>query len=367
MGAPGWRGRPHELPFALITPKDAKDDNMHSLPCSRETIQKGLLWVAIIALANSLWMVWAFGYAMSVRHAIALVAVDIVGALAFVLRGFMLSEGAKGAGHLAAAAGVGAIAIAFFSHLGYTIGMRSESISQSTMQAAAYTMRTDAVTENKDLLAVMKKRLVDLTEQNGWSASVTAEALRAQIAASELDIEQEKARGGCKSKCLKKVKALGDLQGQIAILETRDGLVKEIAATQKVIATASEATIATEVKGSPVKAQTEFLGQIWNAAMGEDAETILNPSAVQMSLTSILVGVLISLASTASPPILFWLAFWAPTGDKKIHAPAHQAKPGTPPARSWNLAGVNVGTMPTMPGLAIMPASDAARGVYRAA
>jgi len=48
-----------------------------------------------------------------------------------------------------------------------------------------------------------EKRLAELEGANaGWITTVTADALRAQLASAELAISQEAARGGCKAKCL---------------------------------------------------------------------------------------------------------------------------------------------------------------------
>jgi hypothetical protein len=324
---------------------------MHIAPISLHRLQQILLTAGVIALVNSLAMVWAFGASMSLRHAVGLVIVDIVGTLAFVMAGFMATANARGAARAAYGLGAAALTIAFFSHLGYTIGMRTESVAEATTQAAAYTMRADNVAEKRELLAVMQSQLTDLREQNAWSASVTADALRQQVVVGEEAVRQEEARRGCKSKCLDKMAKLADLKSRIATLEKQDDLSARIAATQAVIADAGEATIATKVKLSPVKAQTEFVPQLYNLMVGADAETILSPTGVQMSITGIIIGFLIALASTGSAPALFWLAFWGATEQStptaKPVVPQRREAPPAPAAPSSSFGFI----LPSAPSL----------------
>lgn len=328
---------------------------MNHAPISLPRMQQILLCAGVIALANSLAMVWAYGASMSTKHAIGLVIVDIIGVLAFVMAGFMSSADAKGAARFANGIGAVALAIAFFSHLGYTIGMRTENIATATAQTQAVKLRTKGVENQQELLDVMRKQLTDLREQNAWSGAVTADALRQKVAVYEEDVRQEEARKGCKSKCLAKMGKLAELKGQIATLEKADDLTTRIAATERAIATASEATIATKVDASPVRAQTEFVPQIYNLLTGAETDEILNPNAVQMSITGIIIGFLIAVASTGSAPALFWLAFWGAAAPAREAVAPVDAKPrAAAPAGSWGFV------LPSAPSMLAMHGNGAA-------
>jgi hypothetical protein len=288
-------------------------------------LQKGAFWLGCVALAISLAMAYSFGAAMSWKHGAMFVIVDMLASLLIIFSGVMAQHGAKAHSNIAFAAGAAFTFVALFTHLGFTSALRTESVSEATLSSAAYAMRSDTVDEKKDLLKTMQDQLQNLREKNAWSASVTADGLRQQVAGHELDIEQETARGGCKSKCLKKVKALGDLNSQIATLETQNDLVSRIEATERVIADAKEATINTTVKSSPVKAQTAFLPRIVNVFAGDPAKDAndtasLDASAVQQTVTDLMVSVVTAFATTFAPSTLFWLAFWGVAGAAATNA-----------------------------------------------
>lgn len=352
---------------------------MHSAPpLSREIVQRGLRITGGLALANSLWMVWTFGAAMSVKHAIALVAVDILASGAFIMAGFMGDN--KSARRMANTAGALALFIAFFSHLGYTIGMRTDSLATTQTQTVNANLRAKQVESEAANLDLWRKQLADLTERSGWTANTTAEGLRAKLDAAQRAIDLEATRkpkgmkDGCKSKCLALMQDKAALEEQIAGLEKRDDLSKRIEATQRLLDGKTETAIGTTVESSPVRAQTEFLVQIYNVASGADADAILNPGAVQMGITSIIVGTLIAAASTFSPAVLLWLAFWGATpadattgaqparirADKTPAAMAQRFAPATPAPVQLRPVGVDV--LAGMPGIGIVSSRALDRG-----
>jgi len=117
------------------------------------------------------------------------------------------------------------------------------------------------VKEGKASLILWEKRLAELEAANAWSATVTADALRAQLASATLAIEQEAARGGCKAKCLARTKERDDLASKIAIAEEKSDLTRKIEATKAVLAKARDVAAVTEHKSSPVVHQNQFLAK----------------------------------------------------------------------------------------------------------
>ncbi len=252
------------------------------------------LIVGVIALIVGCRMSYKFGAAMSIEHGYGLMLLAIAGCIILPASGLFKSKALRNIGFLF-------LAIEFFSHIGYSVGTRVMNVEQTGVQNANYQLTQDSVGDEKELIASMKKRLAAMQEQNAWAASVTASALRAEIPAMDLAIEQETARGGCKAKCLKLTQDKAAIEAKIATTEQIENLTGQIAATQRVLDKKAEKAVTTEFKSSPVVAQTKFVSQIWTMSLDPDQGSITG--------TQIFIGILLAIATTFLAPSMFSVAF----------------------------------------------------------
>lgn len=287
------------------------------------TLQRIFLGVGFVGLFVSVAMTAKFGASMSWLHAIALVTVTVAAAFIFPFRAFVESTGNKAASRSLMALGVFFVGLEFFSHLGYTIGMRERSSVEATAQQASYQAQQSAMAEEQTNLAMWREHLAKLQAENAWVATVSADGLKAQVAAADLAIQQETARGGCGPRCLKLTREKGDLENRIALAEQASDLSSKIEATQRILDKKTEVASAAKVGFSPVKAQTDFVGQIYLAMTGTEGEKALNPDAVTLSFTQIFIGLFIALGATFLPTAAFYMAFFG-------HKPAFDTQEDKP-------------------------------------
>lgn len=294
------------------------------------TLQRIFLCVGTVGLLVSVAMTYKFGSSMSWLHAVALVTVTIAAAFIFPFRAFIARMGDnKAASRSLMALGIFFVGLEFFSHLGYTIGMRERSSVEATAQNAAYSAKQQSLVQEQTNLAMWREHLAKLQSENAWVATVSADGLRAQVEAAQMAIDQEKARGGCGPKCLARTKEKGELENRIALAEQASDLTKKIEATQRILDRKTEVATESKVGFSPVKAQTDFVGQIWLVMTGTEGEKALTPDSVTLSFTQIFIGFFIALGATFLPTAAFYMAFF---GHKpKLEDPAEEAAPA--PAR----------------------------------
>lgn len=290
---------------------------MHSIPASFKTLQKIFLIVGTIGLFISCAMTFKFGYSMSALHAIALCTVTVMAAFIFPAKRFITDAGYANAGRWLMVAGIFFIGLEFFSDLGYTIGMRDKSVQEASVDTVAYRNAQDSLAGDKANVEMWRKRLAELTDRNNWAATVTADGLRSQIAVLDKDIELEAARGGCKSKCRAIMAKKAAVEEKIATAEEVQNLNKQIEATQRLIAKGTDTAANTKMGFSPVKAQTDFVAQLWNISTGVEAKAALNPDAVQLTVTQILIGFFIAMGATFLPTTAFYLAFFGKKIDRE--------------------------------------------------
>jgi len=223
----------------------------------------GLMWarVGLVVLIVAAAMSWGFGAEVSWKHAAFLACLTFVAAFGPEAAHRAFTTGKKTAGVIIALVCAPLLLIEFYSHAGYTAGLRGHNIETANVQNVRYDQRQDDVKEGKASLALWEKRLTELEAANAWSATVTADALRAQLASANLAIEQEAAKGGCKARCLARTKERDDLAARIAIAEERATLTSQIEATKRVLAKARDTAAVTEHKSSPVVHQNQFLAK----------------------------------------------------------------------------------------------------------
>jgi hypothetical protein len=207
-----------------------------------------------------------------------------------ILLSFVDAAWAAGEKSVAAALGLVFVLAAFgeyASHVAFGTGHRAHNIEQASIQTARYDDARDSVAENKRSIAMWEARLAELEKTNAWTASVTADALRAQA-------EAESKRGGCGPKCL-------DLKAKIAIAEESADLRKQIAATKKVLVALREKSAGTE-KGDSIAVNQSML--FATAATGS-----LAPTASAIAWANIGIGAYLALLSTSLGAVFNWLGF----------------------------------------------------------
>lgn len=223
----------------------------------------GRVWarVGLVVLVVAAAMSWDFGASVSYKHAAFLAALTFVAAFGPEAAYKAWTEGKFGSAIAIAIVCAPLLAIEFYSHAGYTAGLRGHNLAEARVANVKYDGAQEAVKEDKTDLAMWQKRLADLEAQNAWAATVTAESLRAQLASANLAIEQEAARGGCKAKCLARTQERDSLSSKIAIAEEKSELTKKIEATNRVLKTARAKADTTEHKSSAVAHQNAFLAR----------------------------------------------------------------------------------------------------------
>lgn len=260
-----------------------------------------LLAIGSIGLFYGARMSYKFGDGMSHEHGVTLMLVALFAAAIFpaahLLRKGGFVDGAKWA------RGIGAfcLAVELVTHMGYTFGQRHQNVTQAVHQTVSYQEQRAALDEGKRDLAMWEKRLASLTAENGWSATVTADGLRARLPGLELAIQQESKRGGCGPKCLERTKERDEIASRVAILEERTDLQKRIEATKRVLDKQRDKTAATDLGNSAVVEQSQAFAKLatWN----------LRPDADSVDWIKYILGVLIALVTVIIAPAALELAF----------------------------------------------------------
>ena len=226
------------------------------------------------------------------------------------------------------------------SNLGAVGWQRDSVLSAAKVQNTRYDARQDEVKESKASLAMWEKRLKDLEAANAWAATVTAEALRAQLASANLAIEQEAARGGCKAKCLARTKERDELAARIALAEERADLTAKIEGTKRTLAKVREKADTVDRQVSAPASQAGFFASLIKADLtpSEDAQTWTDRAIAGL----LAVGMVFA-------PMLFSLIGWRsddrrrPAHEPAIPAPARPEGTITSPA-GWR-ASVSTSTI----------------------
>ena len=306
----------------------------------------GRFWLVLGlgSLAAAAAMSFDFGFGVSIKHAIFLFVLSVVAAFGPMASEMLWTKGRKGPAIATALICVPLLAIEFYSHAGYTAGLRGSNIETATVQNTKWTGAQEAVSEDKTNLSLWQKRLADLEAANTWAATVTADALRAKLESANLAIKQEEARGGCKSKCLARTQERDDLASRIAIAEEKSDLTKKIEATKAVLDKARSVAATTEHKSSAVAHQNDSLKK-WVALTlnGNTTATELQGAAAQESA-----NLAMAIAGTGLPAFaLFMAGLFRRRQDGITEPPVGQLGNRTPEtgASHLNLHRVTVGDL----------------------
>jgi hypothetical protein len=198
--------------------------------------------------------------------------------------------------------------VAYYSHLGYGAGVRVGSIQQASVHNAKFDDTRASLESDRTNIAMWRDSLAKLQAENPWVATVSADGLKAQVAAHTKAIELEEARGGCKSKCLARMKEKGALEDRIALAEQSNKLAAQIEATQRIIDKKTAEAAAATFESSPVVNQTNVAAQLFLAMSGAGADKAVKPDDVTTSFTNIFIAGGGSLAFMIMAPLGFFAA-----------------------------------------------------------
>lgn len=262
------------------------------------------LYLGLATLAAAAAMSWSFGASVSLKHAVFLSLLSIITAFAPETAYRMWQSHKRGVAVAIACICAPLFAIEFYSHAGYTAGLRGENVGTARVQNATYTQAQDAITEDKAALAKARSDLELLRKTNPWAATVTADALRADLPAIEEAITQEARRVRCGTKCLALKEKKAAIEAKIAIAEEANGTALRIAELEKRLASRRDTGKKTAYAQSAVVEQNLFLAKA--IALVRDGS--LQPDAKLEEGAQQSVNLAMAVAGTGLPAFALFLA-----------------------------------------------------------
>lgn len=280
---------------------------------------KGRIWLAMgtLALAVDAWLCYQYGVTQTVGHGIGFAVVALVFS--------QLPDGAYEEwtkGHKVSGAILGIICIplgivAYQSHIGYGAGVRLGDIKQASMQDARYDGAQATAKERAANLDLWRKQLSDLIERDAWTGTVTADALRAELAtlgeriASEKDGKRGR-RAGCGKECERLQNEANEVALKLGKVEQRADLSRRIEATQRLVDAARDTAGHTQAGMSSVAMQTtantQMFGIIRAYWTGESLEQSLKTTEDSAKLANIIITAMGALAFMLMAPVGFFMA-----------------------------------------------------------
>jgi hypothetical protein len=264
----------------------------------------GRFWfnLGTVALVASCAMSFFFGKSISLTHGVFLVVLSAVAAWGphAAHKVFAMS---RPAGYTLAICCIPLLAIEFYSHAGYTAGLRGTNIGDAKVQQAKYTVSYDAVHEDKEALEKAVKERDELKSANPWAEKTTAGALRAELPAVEEAIAQEARRGGCGPKCLALKEKKAGIESRIAVIEDGNKIAIRIENLEKRISAHREKATATEFKHSAAAHQQEFLGKLVALVSAGS----LDPTELQSASAEQSVNLAMAIAATGLPAFCYFI------------------------------------------------------------
>lgn len=280
------------------------------------------LYLGLATLVCAAAMSFAFGVEISMKHALFLACLTVIAAFLPEAAYSQWVEGRKIVAIVLAIVAVPTLLIEFYSHAGYTAGLRGSNIETAMVQNTKWSGAQEAVGEDKVNVELWKKQLQALMEQNAWAGTVKADGLRASLDAAQKAIDLEAARGGCKSKCLAEMQKKADLEKRIAIAEQATDLTKRIEATQRILDGKRTAAATTEHKSSAVEHQNKFLAK----SVAMVSAGTLTPTEFMSEGSQQTVNLAMALAGTGLPALALFIAgLYRHNRGRYDHAPSASA------------------------------------------
>lgn len=268
----------------------------------------GRFWLVLGlgSLAAAAAMSFDFGWGVSTKHAIFLAVLSVVAAFGPMAAEMLFTKGRKGPAIATALICVPLLGIEFYSHAGYTAGLRGTNIETANVQNIRFDGAQKDVERNAGELAMLMAVQQKLIADAPWAATVKADGLREQVKTLDKAIAEEgdKRNGGCKRRCLDLMKQKTDVEAKIAMaekVETNEARIKEL---QGVIDTKRETANKTEHKSSAVDHQNKFL--VKSVALFVNGST--TTSDLQAMGAEQSVNLAMALAGTGLPAFALFMA-----------------------------------------------------------
>lgn len=284
----------------------------------------GRMWLAFgaAALGCAALMCYEYGNQISFKHGAYLAILSAVVAFLPDVAHLELRKGRRIIAGAMALIAVPMLGIEFLSHVGYTAGLRGANVETASVQNTRYDDAQKTAEDNAALLASFKKQLADFRAKNEWSTTVSADALRAQIAVHDKAIENETARKGCKTKCEALMKAKAEVVAKIATIEEGNDLVKKIEAMQALVDKKRDVAAHVEHKSSAVAHQGKSISKLVAfATVGT-----FNPTDTIKEGTDQTITLAMAAIGTGLPALCFFVAgLYRRNGPAMSHVIEHMA------------------------------------------
>lgn len=220
--------------------------------------------------ATSLWLTGCFGLSISVGMMLGLGVIAFMSAYLPAVLVELSSTPYRNVfrAGIAVAAIVTVIDITTNVSTGGT--HKTSDVVQAKVQNIKFEDKRDAVASAKEEIALYEKLISDLTNQNPWTTSVSADGLRGQIQPMEEAIRQEARRGGCGPKCLALKQELAELHNRIAIAEKLDEHTRKLQAARNALSKAIAQAESVEQDVSAVASQNFRLASLFTLSRDPD-------------------------------------------------------------------------------------------------
>ena len=251
-------------------------------------------------------MSFDFGWQVSTKHAMFLAILTVVAAFGPMAAEMLFSKGRKGPAIATAMICVPLLGIEFYSHAGYTAGLRGTNIETASVQNIRFDGAQSDVKRVNAELAVLMAVQESLAKEAPWAATVKADGLRAQVATLDASIAQEggKHNGGCKRRCLDLMKQKTDVEAKIAMAEKVESNEARIKELQAMIDTKRDVANKTEHKSSAVEQQVKSLRRWVAMTVNGSTET----SEFQATAAEESANLAMAVAGTGLPAFALFLA-----------------------------------------------------------
>lgn len=268
----------------------------------------GRFWLVLGlgSLAAAAAMSFDFGWGVSAKHAIFLAVLSVVAAFGPMAAEMLFTKGRKGPAIATALICVPLLGIEFYSHAGYTAGLRGTNIETANVQNIRFDGAQKDVERNANELSMLMAVQQKLVADAPWAATVKADGLRTQVATLEKAITEEggKHNGGCKRRCLDLMKQKTDVESRIAMAEKVESNETRIKELQAAIDTKRDTANKTEHKSSAVDHQNKFL--VKSVALFVNGST--TASDLQAMGADQSVSLAMALAGTGLPAFALFMA-----------------------------------------------------------
>ena len=289
----------------------------------------GKAWArfGLIVLIVAALMSYDFGNAVSWKHGVFLALLSVVAAFGPEVAHKAWQERNHVVSVILALICAPLLAIEFYSHAGYTAGLRGHNIAETKVANVKYDDAQKASHDDELNLDMWRKQLQALQAQNAWATTIKADGLRAQLAVADKEIELETARGGCKAKCATRMKEKADLEQRIAMVEKVEDLSKRIESTQRILDRKRETAATVKHESSPVALQNAFLAE----AVTLVGYGGLEPSPMVEKAAQQSANLAMALAGTGLPALCFFISGLYRRHDEDDRAvPTTDAAPAKP-------------------------------------